>query len=91
MQNGKQEILDYQDLDKANDLRIVITVRKVTKEECPWLEKDIEKGTELFQIRDLYGVCTPEGIAVTENHLKYPYFEIPKDSVKRLNVFRGNN
>ena len=41
-----------------------VTTRDVTTNECPWLEKDIRKGTVVFRFYGQdYGVISPNGVA----------------------------
>ena len=56
--------------------------RDVTKKECPWLDKDIPKGTEVFVYNGpTYGCVSSNGIAVTQHDGVDSFFEIPRDSI----------
>ena len=56
--------------------------RDVTKKECPWLDKDIPKGTVLFSYEgSTYGVISFSGVAVTLKSEELESFEVPKDAV----------
>jgi hypothetical protein len=56
--------------------------RDVTQKECPWLDADLPKGTQVW-IYDgpTYGVVTSNGIAVTAKVDETPFFEIPQNAV----------
>lgn len=57
------------------------TTRNITKAECPWIDKDVQAGTTVYQyFGPKYG-CTGNGIAVTLKEGKEPFFEVPKDAV----------
>lgn len=57
-------------------------VRRVTKQECPWLEEDLETGKVVYKYYGCTYYCiTPKGIAVTNEPDKTPFYEIPRDSV----------
>ena len=55
--------------------------RKVTREECPWLDADLLPGTVIYPTLDDLEVCTKNGIPVKLNKYKPHYFEIPRDAV----------
>jgi len=57
-------------------------LRRLTIEECPWLEESIDEGATVFEwIGYTYG-CIASGIPVSEKPGVEPFFEIPLDSVK---------
>jgi len=58
----------------------VVTIRVITRNECPWLEQDIPAGRELYVTDDPYGVCTETGIPVTDGKNEH-MFEVPSDAV----------
>lgn len=59
--------------------------RRVTKVECPWLEKDLDQGTVVYKaVGCAYGCITPYGVAVTfDEKGDYPFFEVPTNSVEK--------
>lgn len=61
----------------------MIINRKITKEECHWLDEDIEEGTIVYEFLGCtYGCITNSGIAVTlDINGGYPFFEVPIDSI----------
>lgn len=61
----------------------VVTIRNIYTEECPWLEKDILIGTELFKYNGYtYGCISDKGIAVCEKEGEIPFFEVPLGSIE---------
>jgi len=60
--------------------------RRVTKEECSWLERDYEIGETVFKcVQCTYGCIGPAGMAVTKSSDgDYPFFEIPYDALKEI-------
>ena len=63
-----------------------ILTRTVTKNECKWLDKDVEKDEVIYEcIEHDYGCVGPTGTACTyESNGGYPFFELPKDSLKSI-------
>lgn len=61
-----------------------ITKRKITIKECPWLDDDIEAGTEVhLHTGATYGCISEGGIAIKlidDNH--HPFYQIPEDSIR---------
>lgn len=58
-----------------------IILRDLTKDECPWLDEDIVKGTIVYEYFGYtYGCISNKGIAVTNKLNKIPFFEIPRDA-----------
>lgn len=56
--------------------------RDVYREECPWLDEDLPKGTQVFKSTGpTYGVIGPSGIAVSMQPGEEPFFEVPADAV----------
>lgn len=63
--------------------KVLITTRDITQLECPWLDKDIPKGTPVWSYEGAaYGVVSPGGVAVTAKVAETPFFELPLDAVK---------
>ena len=60
-----------------------ILIRKVTKKECDWLEKDFEIGDIVYEYTGYtYGCISHRGTAFTIIPDETPFFELPNDSVK---------
>lgn len=57
------------------------TKRVITKDECPWLDENIPKGTTVYEYCGCTYGCVDSGIPVTFKDGETPFFEIPKDSV----------
>ena len=57
--------------------------RKLTKEECPWLNRTIEAGTTMYLFTGCtYGCISDNGRALTFNPSgESPFVEIPKDAL----------
>lgn len=52
--------------------------RTITTKECPWLDEDIQKDTELHYYPGYtYGCITDKGVAVTTEKNILPFFEVP--------------
>lgn len=62
----------------------VITTRKVTVAECPWLGAEIAPNTVLWKEADLYRVCTPEGILVAHPSNSTRHVEVPRSAVQAI-------
>lgn len=63
-------------------MHIYITIRDITKEECPWLEETIPAGTDVYLYHgDTYGCISPSGRAFTLVPDEIPFFELPEDSI----------
>lgn len=59
-------------------------IRDVTKKECPWLEKDIKAGTEVYPYTGhTYGCITSKGAPVTFGPHQLPFFEVPIDALEK--------
>ena len=57
-------------------------IRKVTTEECFWLDEDMNEG-DIVYVYDGYTYgCIGDGIAVTKEYDVTPFFELPLDSLK---------
>jgi hypothetical protein len=56
--------------------------RKVTKDECSWLEQDLQKGKEVYKYDNYtYGCIGSSGIAVSDKAGETPFYEVPRNSV----------
>lgn len=65
-------------------------VRNVTKKECPWLDKDLKKGDVVFSYKGYtYGCISPKGMAFTVVEDETPFFELPMNSVKKIEISGG--
>ena len=58
-------------------------VRTLTKDDCPWLDADIPKGTRVTIFHGhTYGVISRSGVAVTMGAAgDTPFFEVPRDAL----------
>lgn len=57
--------------------------RKVTQEECPWLERDYEEGEIVYAYYGCtYGCVTPSGTACSEVEGETPFLEFPTDALR---------
>ena len=62
--------------------RLLQVTRDVTVEECPWLEKTVYTGHYVWEyLNYTYGCITDTGIAVSEQHGRTPFYELPKDAL----------
>jgi hypothetical protein len=56
--------------------------RDVTIKECPWLERDMKRGYQVWRYFGFtYGCVSPNGIAVTHDKDETPFFELPLGSI----------
>lgn len=63
-------------------------IRNVSRKECSWLDKDFQKGDEIFKYSGYtYGCISLSGIACCEEKGKEPFFEIPTNA---LNLLKNN-
>jgi hypothetical protein len=64
-----------------------IAIRNVTKQECPWLYSEVQKGDTFYSyLGCTYGCISDSGIAVTENSCgEAPFFELPANAVRAIN------
>lgn len=61
----------------------LMTTRLVTRDECPWLKHDVLAGTVVYRCTlAMYGAIGWTGIGVTSEPDEYPFFELPRDSVR---------
>ena len=59
--------------------------RKLTTNECHWLDNDIEKGTIVYHYGGAtYGCISAVGIAVSMEPNKEPFFEVPFSAVEEI-------
>jgi len=66
-------------------MRKYISIRKITKDECPWLTKSIEKNAILYEYDGYtYGCITPLGIAITRKFNEFPFLEVPKSAIEEI-------
>ena len=60
-------------------------IRTVTQQECSWLDKDYEKGDEVFRYHGYtYGCVTGDGTACCEKKDETPFFELPTNALKEI-------
>ncbi len=55
--------------------------RAVTKEECPWLNKDLKKGKVVYKYTGYTYGCIGRGVAVSDKPGKTPFYEVPHSAV----------
>ena len=55
--------------------------RDVTPAECPWLERTVTKGEPVYRFDGCTYGCISDGIAVTYQDGKTPFFELPNDAL----------
>jgi hypothetical protein len=58
-------------------------VRSVTRDECFWLDEDLPIGMKVHIYRGCTYGCVGDGIAVTLEPGKMPFFEVPCDAIFR--------
>jgi hypothetical protein len=62
-------------------------IRDVTKKECDWLDRTFKKGEVVYEYRGcVYGCISYKGNAFTLEQDRTPFFELPNDSVTKLNT-----
>jgi hypothetical protein len=63
----------------------LIVTRDITRKECRWLSKDIPAGTVVYDYGGhTYQCISKTGRAVTEVDDTPPFFELPRDALKRV-------
>lgn len=62
---------------------MIVTTREVTREECPWLPRDLVEGEEVFRYYGYtYGCISPTGVAVSlDGQDVTPFLEVPRDAI----------
>lgn len=56
--------------------------RDLTTDECHWLSETIKKGTLVYKYHGhTYGCISHRGTAVTKEHNKLPFFEVPYNAI----------
>jgi len=62
-----------------------ILSRDVTIDECNWLSRNFKKGDIVYYFSGFtYGCCSSAGLPFTIEDGETPFFELPKDSVEKL-------
>lgn len=62
--------------------KILHLTRDVTISECPWLDQDLPKGTQVWTYDGhTYGCVSSKGRAVTAKAAETPFFEVPVDAL----------
>ncbi|NHI95038.1 MAG: hypothetical protein EAX96_21285 [Candidatus Lokiarchaeota archaeon] len=57
----------------------------VTQDDCPWLEKDIEKGTIVYEYCGCtYGCVSQNGVPITIVPNEVPFIEIQKSALEEI-------
>lgn len=56
--------------------------RTVTKKECPGLDENLEKGETVFEYKGHKFGIHDQGIAVTRESGKIPFYIVPEDAVE---------
>ena len=68
-----------------------ILTRDVTIDECSWLSDNFKKGDIVYYYSGFtYGCCSSRGLPFTMEDGKTPFFELPKDSVEKLQLPNSN-
>ena len=64
-------------------MKVLILTRRVTQEECPWLDRDYELGETVWSYGGaVYGCIGPTGTAVCAKSAELPFFELPNNALK---------
>lgn len=59
-----------------------VTTRDISKNECCWLENDIQSGTTVYRYDGYtYGCVSAAGMACTFQPNETPFFELPRSSL----------
>lgn len=59
-----------------------IISKTVTKQQAPWLPRDLEEGSLVFKYTgETFDCISPSGIAICMYPNKFPFYEIPANSV----------
>lgn len=67
--------------------RTGMVVREVSTSECPWLKWRLNPGRVVYRYFGCdYGACSDKGIAVTDQPDETPFYEIPFDSVRWVEI-----
>ena len=60
-------------------------IRKITQEECPWLERGFEIGEIVYEYFGCtYGCISHSGIAISYFPDEDPCFEFPLDAIQEI-------
>ena len=59
--------------------------RFVSKKECPWLDRPMDKGEIVHRYDGVTYGCIGDGIACSKDG-KEPFFELPRNAVAPLNA-----
>jgi len=60
-------------------------IKYIAKKKYPWLPHGIKKGTILYSYPSCtYGCISPKGEAITFIEDQTPFYEVPKDSIKKI-------
>ncbi len=63
-------------------MRQGMIVRRISRRECPWLERDLRPGSVVYKYGGpTYGVIA-RGIAVSDRPGETPFYEVPLDAVE---------
>ena len=63
-------------------MKVLVTTRTITQQECPWLDMDMPSGTAVWEYNGcVYGCISSTGVAVTAKAAETPFFEIPADAL----------
>ena len=56
--------------------------KDLKKKDYPWLSKSLKKGKVVYKYsKYTYGCISKNGVAVSDEHDKEPFYEVPNDSV----------
>lgn len=56
--------------------------RLVSQSECKWLDFDVAKGAVVYEFQGHTYGCISDGVAVSIEPNKNPFFELPEDSIE---------
>ena len=60
-------------------------IRNLTNIECPWLPENVNKGDIVYEFGGCTYGCIEEGVAVSKEKDKSPFFEVPWNAVRERN------
>jgi hypothetical protein len=64
----------------------IVLGRNLTRDECPWLDRDLKKGDVVYRFLKTTYQCinTENGIACSYEPGEHPFFEIPLDAIDHI-------
>ena len=80
--DGEKNLYTYVRRNEMSKFKIN---RKVTQDECSWLDEDFEIGQIVFEYFGCtYGCISSSGLPVTFAPDETPFFEIPADALTEM-------